>query len=199
MTEKIKVKIETQQLLYHLTSLANLPSILANGLMSRFDLDGDFEDVADAEILEGREKYNLHKMVPFHFFAKNPFDGSVIYHNPKKQFCLITVRRDFAKKYKWKIIPTHPLSTSDKFELCDYEDGFAKINWDLMNERDYSNSKCKSVCMAECLSPTTVKSDYFFSIFVKDDKSKTQVEHLLKRMRLDIFVTVNHKMLSITS
>ncbi|MGX5863858.1 DarT ssDNA thymidine ADP-ribosyltransferase family protein [Enterobacter cloacae] len=71
MTEKIKVKIETQQLLYHLTSLANLPSILENGLMSRFDLDGDFEDVADAEILEGREKYNLHKMVPFHFLQKS--------------------------------------------------------------------------------------------------------------------------------
>ncbi|HED6253334.1 TPA: DUF4433 domain-containing protein [Enterobacter cloacae] len=196
---KEKVKIETQQLLYHLTSMNNLNSILQNGLMSRFELKGDFEDVADADILEGREKYELHKMVPFHFFAKNPFDGSVLNNNRKKKFCLITVRRDYAKTNKWKIIPTHPLSKSGDFEIYNYEEGFKKINWDLMNERDYSDSKCKSVCMAECLSIKTVKPDYFFSIFVKDDKDKKQVDDLLKRMRLDIFVTVNSNMLSITS
>ena len=32
-----------------------------------------------------------------------------------------------------------------------YLDGIEKINWDLMNKRDYTDNACKMVCMAECI------------------------------------------------
>mgnify|MGYP003642161748 CR=1 FL=1 len=36
-----------------------------------------FSDVADCDILESRRGFDLDTMVPFHFFARNPFDGRV--------------------------------------------------------------------------------------------------------------------------
>ena len=36
-----------------------------------------FSDVADCDILESRRVFDLDTMVPFHFFARNPFDGRV--------------------------------------------------------------------------------------------------------------------------
>nr|WP_051514417.1 DarT ssDNA thymidine ADP-ribosyltransferase family protein [Nitrincola nitratireducens] len=59
------------KLLYHLTALDNLESILQNGLQSRAALqENKFEDVADSEILKSRQQHGLDQFVPFHFFAK---------------------------------------------------------------------------------------------------------------------------------
>ncbi len=49
------VDIKEQKLLYHLTSLGNLSSILELGLVSRSEVN-EFDDVADPEILAGREQ-----------------------------------------------------------------------------------------------------------------------------------------------
>lgn len=73
----------TGKLIYHITSIDNLPSILKFGLLSRKCLlqnrDIHFTDIADPEILNKRERYKeaLSQYVLFHFFAKNPFDGAV--------------------------------------------------------------------------------------------------------------------------
>lgn len=194
---KEEVRIQEQKLLYHLTDLDNLESILKKGLMSRYELNGKFKDVADPDILEGREKYDLHKMVPFHFFAKNPFDGRVLADHPHESFCLISVYRSFAKSRKWEIIPKHPLSKASAFEICDYESGFEKIDWKKMNKREYSDPDCKSVCMAECLSPSTVDAKDFRIIYVKSEQEHKLVTKLIKRHNLDTIVTINPKMLTI--
>jgi hypothetical protein len=68
--------IREQKLLYHLTSIENLSSIFHNGLRPRAQLD-TFADVADAQILSKRKTLGLERYVPFHWFAANPFDGSV--------------------------------------------------------------------------------------------------------------------------
>ena len=71
------------KLIYHITSIDNLPSILKFGLLSRKCIlqnhDIHFTDIADPEILSKRERYKeaLSQYVLFHFFAKNPFDGAV--------------------------------------------------------------------------------------------------------------------------
>lgn len=52
--------IRDQKLLYHLTSLENLGSILRNGLKPRAQLR-EFEDVADAEILRKRRGLGLNQ------------------------------------------------------------------------------------------------------------------------------------------
>ncbi|MDS0905407.1 DarT ssDNA thymidine ADP-ribosyltransferase family protein [Morganella morganii] len=187
-------KIEEQALLYHLTCMGNLPSILDIGLRSRASVKGKFIDVADGEIITGREALNLQTMVPFHFFTKNPFDGRVLKDHNTKSFCIISVRRTFANENGWKVIPKHPLSSSSTVSLFDYDEGMNQIDWELMNTRDYKNAECKSVCMAECLSSVTVEPKNFYCIYVKNDNDKKHVDGLLKKQELSIFVTVNSYM-----
>ena len=184
-------RIEDQYLLYHLTCMDNLPSILDTGLRSRASVKGEFVDVAHGEIITGREALNLQTMVPFHFFTKNPFDGRVLKDHKEKSFCIISVCRAFAKENGWKVIPKHPLSTSSVIDLLDYEQGMAQIDWELMNIRDYKNAECKSVCMAECLSSVTVEPKNFHCIFVKNDNEKKYVERLIKQQGLSILITIN--------
>ncbi len=187
-------KIEDKALLYHLTCMNNLPNILETGLRSRESVKGEFVDVADGEIITGRATLNLQKMVPFHFFANNPFDGRVLKDHNSKSFCIISVKRTFAKENGWKIIPKHPLASGTVATLLDYDKGMSQIDWELMNTRDYKNSECKSVCMAECLSSKTVEPTNFHCIFVKNDDDKKHVEGLIKKQGLSIFVTVNSHM-----
>ncbi|PSU66917.1 DUF4433 domain-containing protein [Photobacterium phosphoreum] len=184
--------IQTQKLLYHITSINNLAGILDTGLMPRAQLD-NFRDVADHEILRGRAVHGLERYVPFHFFARNPFDGKVQQKNPLMDFVLISVRRDIASGNNWKIIPRHPLSNQQP-EILDYEVGFNSIDWDKMNRRDYGDDESKSICMAECLSPQTVTVDNFFKLYVSNDKVKQNVEMILRDHNVDIEVIVNRGM-----
>jgi len=77
--------IKNQQLLYHLTSIKNIASILEHGLKPRNAMS-EFVDVADSEILKSRKLYSLETYVPFHFFARNPFDGRVQKDRPNEKF-----------------------------------------------------------------------------------------------------------------
>jgi hypothetical protein len=181
--------IETQSLLYHLTDIANLENILTDGLKPRSELQG-FSDVADHEILDKRKKLDLENYVPFHFYGRNPFDGGVQVANPDKSFVLITVTRALARDNNWKVIPRHPLADDD-IALMDYDEGFAAIDWAKMNEREYNDPESKSVCMAECLSPNTVASSRFLSIFVKDAAIESEVRKLLDKAGVSPHLNIN--------
>ena len=182
--------IESQKLLYHLSSVDNALSIFLNGLLSRSRIDG-FVDVADNDILEKRKSQSLQDYVPFHFFAKNPFDYSV-QHNNDGDFMLITVRRMLAEQNNWQVICRHPLANG--VELYDYKEGVGRINWPLMNQRDYADAACKSVCMAECLSPNSVPASNFFKIYVDSDEAEQRVLEAAKTANITINVDVNENM-----
>lgn len=184
--------IKNQKLVYHLTGLDNMSSILDIGLRPRAGL-GVFHDIADADILAGRKEHGLDGYVPFHWFSRNPFDGRVQKDRLDENFVLITVRRALAEGRNWKILPRHPLARQD-FRLYDYQEGFDLIDWDLMDNRDYSNADCKNVCMAECLSPTPVSASDFFKIFVKTDHVKDVVIGEISRRGIILDVTVNRGM-----
>lgn len=169
--------IRAEKLIYHLTSLENMQSILNDGLLPRSHLSG-FVDVADPEIIENRKELRLEYHVPFHFFAKNPFDGRVQRDHPGKRFALIAVQREIARARDWRIIPKHPLA-GGRIELHDYDGGMQAIDWEAMNRRDYSDQHCKCVCMAECLAPGPVSSDLFHSLYVKDNEAQEQVLRML--------------------
>jgi len=184
--------IRSQQFLYHLTEISNLNGIFCDGLKSRSLLCG-FSDVADPKIIDSRRNLQLEKYVPFHFFARNPFDGRVHLSNRDKTFVLLTVRRSYARENNWLIIPRHPLSGTE-IALLDYEKGMDTIDWVTMNHRDYSDDNCRCVCMAECLSPSTVPAKNFHSIYVPDAAAKAVVNTLKERYRLDMHVNNNPKM-----
>lgn len=61
------------KLLYHLTALDNIESILTKGLLPREKIDFDFLNVADEEILRDRKKFDLSEYTPFHFFVQHLF------------------------------------------------------------------------------------------------------------------------------
>lgn len=187
-----KVSIKTQKLIYHLTCIDNLASILDRGIQPRSALSG-YVDVADGEIIESRQKLELENYVPFHFFGGNPFDGRVQKDHPDKEFVLITVRRRHAMAQNWQIIPRHPLADED-LELLDYDKGFDAIDWGQMNARDYRDDLSKSVCMAECLSPDVVLPERFFSCYVANSKSQKTVLQALKSAGYEKHVNINEGM-----
>jgi hypothetical protein len=184
--------IRDQKLLYHLTRLDNLPSILRQGLAPRAQVQ-EFADVADPEIIENRRDHGLENFVPFHWFAGNPFDGRVQIDHRSSAFVLITVRRALAAQENWTVIPRHPL-TNRHPELLSYSDGFRKIDWETMNRREYRDSQCKSVCMAECLSPRTLHPAEFFKIYSPNEQVAVQARQLIRGANLIIEVDVNRGM-----
>ncbi|MCG9679726.1 DarT ssDNA thymidine ADP-ribosyltransferase family protein [Vibrio sp. Isolate24] len=187
-----RTNIRDQALLYHITDLDNLESILASGLQPR-SLLTEFSDVADPEILQGREAFKLEQKVPFHFFANNPFDRCIQRSSPEKEFIFLTVRRTLAQGRNWSVIPRHPLATGE-FTVLDYTPGVENIDWDKMNERDYDDQESKLTCMAECLAPSTVESDLLFSIFVRTDPVKIRVLELCREHSVTPYVNVRPQM-----
>ena len=184
---------KNQKLVYHLTAMENLPSILNNGLQSRAALSGAaFADVADHSILASRKSKGLEEHVPFHFFSRTPFDYAVMHKHPTTPFVVLAVRRDVAKANNWKIVPSHPLCGAAP-DIMDYEAGFNAINWELMHSEEHSyatDQDYKQTCMAECLSPVTVDAAKFHSIYVKTEADRATVLAHLKAAGLSLHVNV---------
>mgnify|MGYP000895083870 FL=1 len=174
------------KLLYHITHLNNMPSILQHGLLSRKALQEagifDFTDIADPSILSKRELYReaLSKFVLFHFYAKNPFDGAVCKKYGSENMVIITIRRELHKIHEFLIIPSHPLDC-DEPEIYSYEEGFAHIRWDILDRetgRDYHDPEIRKACMAECVMGYEIPVDLFSFVYVNNDQAKQKIEAL---------------------
>jgi hypothetical protein len=174
------------KLLYHITDIENLDSILRNGLAPRNKVDS-FSDVADPEIISHRKRLGMLEYVPFHFFAPTPFAGAVQIDHPEKTFIYICIQRSYAKQNRFKIISKHPLSQelhdATDFHLDDYEEGIRKIDWDLMEKRDYSNEQCKCTCLAECLTDNVVFHNDFWCMYVKNEECQSKVIEVYYNMK----------------
>ena len=178
------------KLLYDITRIENIPSIVNNGLLSRKELMErgliDFEDIADHQILEKRDQYSdiLSSCVPFHFFVKNPFDGRVCKRYGSENMAIIAIRRELYKTKELYIIPSHPLDREHP-EVLSYGDGIKRIRWDILDnitDRDYHDEVVRKNCMAECLSPSPIDVSDFFAIYVKNETAKNKlVEMLVKQ------------------
>ena len=188
------MSIRDQKLLYHLTSLNNLESILNEGLLARNNIE-DFDDVAESDIITFRQANNLTQYVPFHFFAKNPFDGKVQKKFSDTEFIYICIYREFAKNNNFKIIPKHP-NAMRPLKLYDYVEGYEMIEWDIMDKRDYSDDNCKHICMSECLSPKTINHNHFSHIFVRNEYVENEIKRMCDHYELsyDFYIKTNPDM-----
>lgn len=176
------------KLIYHITALKNLESIFKNNLLPRGNINFDILDVADENILEKREKFKLETHTPFHFFASTPFSGSVQISFPETEFVYLCLNRHFAKNRKFKIIPNHPLQYKEN--PLEWGQGLEKIDWELMEQRDYSNHECKEICMAECIYEGSIPAKAFSCIFVKSSESRDKVVNLLEKYGLKVKVNL---------
>lgn len=177
------------KLIYHLTSIDNIESIISNGLLPREKIDFDFENIADEEILRDRKKFDLSKYTPFHFFCPTPFSGAAQKANEDTEFVYITVTRDLAEFNNFKIVPRHPLNYDGK--PLKWKDGIKEIDWELMAQRNYSDYDCKEACMAESLFKGRILPEHFNCIFVRTDEVKSKVLAILKEKKKSIRVNVN--------
>ncbi len=185
-------KIENGKLIYHLTSLSNLKSIIQNGLLSRDAINNTntkFEDTANHEILECRERLNLSNYVPFHFHIHTKYDTAVKAQN-KCDFIYLCLQRTYAENNNFFILPFHPTSTEQP-TIYSYSEGMRQINWNVMemSQHDGFNNGIddnyrNQVRMAECLSPKSIFICDLHSIAVKNSNIKKQVDDLLNEYAL---------------
>lgn len=190
------------KLLYHITHMNNMPSILQNGLLSRKEIYRrgiiQFVDAADPEILSKRESYkeSLSKYVLFHFYAKNPFDWAVCHRFGPENLAIITIERRLKDHNDFKIIPSHPLDKNEP-DILPYDQGFQKIRWDILNMetgRDYNDPEIKKACMAECVMEYAIPPESFAFIFVYDEQAKTLLKGLPYAEKIAEKIKVNASM-----
>lgn len=172
-------KVKEGKLLYHLTRLSNLESILEHGLVSREIVknnDIHFFDIADHEIVTKRGELGLDRYVPFHFHPYSSFDVAVKNTYANEEFIYICISRETARNYKFKILPRHPLNKEETYQLYDYDEGLEAIDWDTMHTPGTEETYIKSVKMAECLTDQVIPPERFQCIYVKNDETKSSVE-----------------------
>lgn len=171
------------KLLYHITHIDNMPSILEHGLMSRCALLQDslysFTDIADPEILNKRESYKkaLSHYVLFHFYSKNPFDGAVCKKYGSENMAIITIWRSDHEKNNFYIIPSHPLDR-DEPDIYPYEKGINLIKWDILDReigRDYCDPEIRKACMAECIMDYVIPAEAFAYVYVSTKCAESQI------------------------
>lgn len=142
-----------------------------------------------------RETYKeaLSKYVPFHFFAKNPFDGCVCKDHGSDNMVIITILRELHKRCDFYIIPSHPLN-KDTPDIYDYTEGLKEIRWDILDgeiERDYHDPEIRKACMAECIVPHVIPCKAFFKVYVFDKNVKKKIMAMENSESIDIVVNPN--------
>lgn len=175
------------KLLYHLTELKNIESIIQKGLLSRNMLQkkkSPFADVADPEIILERRRFGLDYYVPFHFHTYSAFDVAVKNEHAKEAMAYICIHRDYAKMNDFKILPKHPLSR-DECILYSYDEGIKIIDWDILMEVGSTAEEAKVIKMAECLAYGSVPVSGFQSIAVATEKEQRYVKRILKEYEID--------------
>lgn len=180
---------KTGKLIYHLTKLSNLDSILKYGLISRrliIDNDIKHNDIANHEIIDKRTELGLDEYIPFHFHPYSSFDAAVKNTYADEEFIYICVSREVAKFNKFKILPRHPLNNQDSHQLYDYDKGFEVIDWDTMHTLGTKDRYTKSVKMAECLTKLIVPPSVFHTIYVSNKGTKRMVEQKLMDNKVSI-------------
>lgn len=174
--------VKSGKLLYHLTELKNLESIIRFGLIPRkvlLENTVTFEDIANPEIIVKRERLGLDEYIPFHFHPYTAFDLAVKKQHANDEVMYICIRRELARRNNFKVLPKHPLSLED-CQLYDYEEGFKRIDWDTMAKVGLTDPDSKQTKMAECLSAKVIPVDCFQCFYVPSEQSKEFAENTLR-------------------
>ena len=184
------------KLVYHITHINNMPSILQHGLRSRNNLQQCklpiISDIADPEIINKRKNYKetLSEYVLFHFFQRNPFDVNVCFNHGSENFALISINRSYCINHNFYIIPSHPLDT-DTPDIYPYNEGLQHIRWEILDiphGRDYNNPEIRKACMAECITKSTVPIEAFGYVYVYNEEAKNTISAFTNSDKITIIV-----------
>lgn len=156
-------KVREKKLLYHLTKVSNMETIINRGLLPRRYLQEQsmfFGDVADPKIISKRKELGLDKYTPFHFHPYSAFDVAVKNAYLTEKFVYICIRRALAEFNNFKILVKHPLSQQECV-LYDYNEGINKIDWDTMEKVGTIDEYSRNVKMAEYLTDKCIPAELF--------------------------------------
>ena len=174
--------IEEGKLIYHLTRIENLTSIMENGILPRNMLRGNhFFDVADPNIIKKRHNRGLGDYVPFHFHPYSAFDYVIKRDQKMENLVYLCVLRSYARERGFVILPEHPLSGGiGEGCLLPYDEGVVRMDWESMNQSDVADAHAKSVRMAECLKKGPVLFSELYCIYVMDPARLEQIETMVR-------------------
>ena len=178
---------KNQNLLYHLTKLSNLKSIIDHGMLPRrkvIEQRLGFGDIADAQIISKRQELGLDSYTPFHFHPYSAFDVVVKHKYQNEDMIYLCITRRKAQFDNYKILPKHPLSVSE-CQLYNYDEGFEKIDWETLQEKNRLDGYAKQVKMAECLTEKTIYINEFYCMYVKSDIVRDKVIRILNDNGVD--------------
>lgn len=178
---------KNQNLLYHLTKLSNLESIIEHGLLPRRKVIQQrirFGDIADAGIISKRQELGLDRYTPFHFHPYSAFDVAVKNKYRGEDMIYLCIGRQTARQNGYQILPKHPLSESE-CQLYDYDEGFELIDWDTLQEKNRTDGYAKEVKMAECLTDRTIYITDFMCMYVESEAVKQRVIGILREHGVD--------------
>lgn len=175
--------VKDKKLLYHLTKVNNMETIINRGLLSRRYLKEQgqlFEDVADSQIISKREELGLDRYTPFHFHPYSAFDVAVKNKYSSDKFVYICIKRALAEFNNFKILTKHPLSQQECV-LYDYIEGMQKIDWETMERTGTVDEYSRNVKMAECLTENCISAELIQCVYVPDIDTKQYIEELFIR------------------
>ena len=178
---------KTGKLLYHLTKLDNLESIIKYGLLPRkkvIEQKINFGDIANPEIISKRTELGLDAYTPFHFHPYSAFDVAVKHTYQEQDMIYLCFDRELARMNHFKILPLHPLSAEECI-LYDYDEGFQRIDWDTMMKKNRTDDYAKHVKMAECLTEKTIPINHFKCIYVPSEDVKEKTIFILNENGVD--------------
>ena len=178
---------KTGKLLYHLTKLDNLESIIKYGLLPRkkvIEQKINFGDIANSEIISKRTELGLDAYTPFHFHPYSAFDVAVKHTYQEQDMIYLCLERELARMNRFKILPLHPLSAEECI-LYDYDEGFQRIDWGTMMEKNRTDDYAKHVKMAECLTEKIIPINYFICIYVPSEDVKEKTIYILNENGVD--------------
>lgn len=92
--------VKDKKLLYHLTKVSNMDTIISQELLPRrylLEQHLKFGDVADPQIIQKREELDLDKYTPFHFHPYSAFDVAVKKTYSNDRFVYICIKRALAE------------------------------------------------------------------------------------------------------
>jgi len=189
--------MDTSKLLFHMTHIDNLPSILENnGLNAYSEISSNgfqYKDIANADIQTRRSGTrvplppggDLHEYVPFYFAGRSPMLYSIVNSGVKqREIVYLMSKTSNIHDSELPFVFTDGHAIMFLTEFYSSLDELEKVDWSIMNERYWSDTEedpdRKRRRQAEFLVHKRVPMNQVIGFGVFDNEMKKKVEALLK-------------------
>lgn len=203
-----------EKLLYHITDINNLESILQHGGLLASNVvkqkDVEYENIAHNNIQDRRAMKivplpphgNLHDYVPFYFASKSPMlyaihKGQVEgYEKGQNQIIYLISRTDIIHNAGLDYVFTDGHAVMGFTEFFKNLEDLDKVDWEVMKSRFWFDTEedpdRKRRRQAEFLVHEAVPINVLLGFAVKDEEIQRKVEEVIDKYNIDKPVAVRY-------